>query len=86
MVALRKLFDRSTVLWKERQREVAGVVDGGRRNVDLFARFRLTTIHLKFVETRRGDFDSIDEKCTFVSVDEVDANLGLTQNLLVVRR
>ena len=86
MIALCQLFDWCAVLREERQSEVARVVHRGRWHVDLFARFWLTAVHLQLVESCRWDFDSVDEQCAFVSVDEVDTNLGLTQHLLVVRR
>ena len=84
MITLREFFDRCSVLRKERQREIARVVNSGGRKVDLFAGFWLTTIDLQLVETSRWNFDSVDEECTFVTVDEVDAYLGLTENFLVV--
>ena len=86
MFALTEFLDGCTFLWKERQREVAGVVHRSRWKVDLFPGLRLFAANLKFVETRGWDLDTIDDECTFVAVDEVDSDLGLTKNFLVVRR
>lgn len=81
-----EFFDGCSILRKERQREVARVVNRGRWKIDLFTGLRLLATNLKFVETRRWYFDSVDDECAFVAVDEVDPYLRLTKNLLVVGR
>lgn len=86
MLALAEFLDWCTILWKKRQCEVAGVVDGGRRKINLFAGLRLLAVGLKLVEACRWYLDTIDDERTLIAVDEVDAYLGLTENFLVVRR
>ena len=75
MFALLESFDRCTFLRQKSKREVAGVVDGGRRKVDLFTRLRLFAPDLKFIEACRWNLDAVDHERTFVSFDEVDSYL-----------
>lgn len=86
MPSLTEFLDGCTILWKKRQREVAGVVDGCRRKIDLFAGLRLLAVGLKLVEASCWYLDTVDDERTLIAVDEVDTYLGLTKNFLVVRR
>ena len=86
MFSLLESFDRRTFLRQKSKREVAGVVDGGRRKVDLFTGLRLFAADLKFIEACRWNIDAVDHERTFVSLDEVDSYLRLSKNFFVVRR
>lgn len=75
MFALIEAFDGCTFLRKERQSEVARVVDRGGRKIDLFAGSGLLAAALQFVESRRWNLNSIHDEHTLVTLDEVDADL-----------
>ena len=76
------LLDGGSLGGFEPNQRVALVVDGSRWKLDLLAGFGKTSRDV--FESRHGKFDAVENEDRFVTVCEVDDDLGLGQDLPIV--
>lgn len=81
METLHELLDGGTIDGLERDRGVTGVVDGNRRQNDLLAGFRCSSIRTRqLVDPHGGQLDAIDDENRLVAGHEVDKDSCLAQD------
>ena len=84
MLALGERCNQRTRLRLKTQHVVTRVEHGSGRELDLRSWSRLATQCCQLIEPSDGQVDSIDTQYGFVSVDEVDDDLCLTQHAIAI--